>query len=431
MVPSTAQPQPQSQVAPEVWQRGTPPIHWVMFRRPSSDEEAYSWPLDNGDIVAYADTCCYPAGVPPIGSVKGINISGATVPVTNVNPTLSSTSVLERPMKIFHCAGNTQICALTHYFVYGPNQALYYGDNQDIPDATTGSYNSVWFTTCCNGSYIVYGNGGERHFYRIPKTVDHLSRIARTNDGNVWVTLQHAGTAPWILAKLTPASSKVIEYPFQFQNPAQLFVGPDGNVWFALSKTLYRIDAITAHVTRFSLPKTSNGYLATGPHDTIWLGYLESPSDQGLIETSDTGTLVGTFTCPETYCTPGTLSDQIQQLTEGPDGNIWFAFSNTELFNPNPPPDNDGGIGVYVNFSISISPASVTFTGPLQTATISFSEANYSGTFTAETTQPSIVRVVKFVTPHEVEIESVGLGSGRIIVRDTQNNYYGVNVTVR
>jgi len=115
----------------------------------------------------------------------------------------------------------------------------------------------------------------------------------------------------------------------------------------------------------------------------------------------------------------------------GPDGNIWFAFSQNDVTNPNPPPNVTSGIGVYVRQSMSISPATVTFTGAGKTQTITFSEANYSGTFTATSTNTSVVRVVKLLTPHEAEIQSVAKGSARVIIRDTQDNYFGVNVTVQ
>ncbi len=423
-------------LVPQVWQRGTPPVHWVFFPVPSPDqlENIYTWPLADGANVVYGTVCCEPGGAPPNGGWGGINISGSPATITNFNPSnqvINSANPQTIPIKIVPCANATQICSRSRDFVYGPNNVAYFANNQFIEDLTAGSGNSMWFNTCCSGSYIVYGNNGSLHFYRIPNTKDHLGDIARTSDGNIWVTLQHVGTTPWILAKLTPSTSVVTEYPLQLpSDPQQLLVGPDGNIWFAIASTLYRLVPSSAQVTRFALPQSSNGYLAIGPNKTVWTGYVNSAAAQGLIEASTAGTVLGSFACPVNFCVSDALNDRVQQLTEGPDGNIWFAYSNTQMFNDNPPSDPSEGFGVFVVQPMSVSPSSVTFSGTAQTKTISFSEPNYAGTFTAASTNTSIVRVVKFLTPHEVEIQSVAKGSARIIIRDTTNNYYGLTVTV-
>jgi hypothetical protein len=421
-------------LSPLVWQRGTPPVHWTMLRLPSTnqDEAVYSWPLTDGAFVAFGLTCCYPGGSPPLGSIEGMNVSGGLVNVPNGNPGNGGLEVEAVPIKLFRCSNGTMICANTRYGPIGPGQRLYYADNQSAPDAAGGLGDDVWFTTCCNGSYIVRGRNGTRDFFRIPNTRDRLGDVAVTPDGNVWVTLQHQGTTPWILAKLDPTTSHVTEYPLQLpSSPAQLYVSRDGDLWFAIGTTLYRVVPGTAAVTRSTLTEPSNGYLADGPGGSIWTGYVAAPGEQGLLELGASGKALGTFACPASVCVSGTLEDRILQLTAGPDGNMWFAFSNTQLFSLAPPDDPNEGLGVYVLQSMDVIPASLTFTAPRQTAMVTVSEANYGGTWTAASTQPSVARAVRFVTPHQIEIESVGAGSARIIIRDTKENYYGLDVTVR
>ena len=326
--------------------------HWKIFRLPSTGqaENVYSWPQRDGSIVAYGKTCCYPGGAPPDGEIDGITTSGTAASVSNANPPRGAFPVESVPMFLFPCAQSTQICSTSRYYVYGPNSAGYYFRNQSAPDAVQGSGNDVWFTVCCNNTYIVHGSNGSLHYFRTPNSLtDKAQAIARTADGNIWVTLQHAGSTSWILARLNPATSVVTQYPLVLpSSPAQLLVGADGNIWFAIRSTLYRVEASSARVTRFALPQPSTGYLAKGPNATLWTPYVNTISDQGLMETSISGAVLGAFTCPLSVCARDALHDTIQQLTQGPDGNIWFAYSNTILTDPSPPDDLYEGMGVYI-----------------------------------------------------------------------------------
>ena len=423
-----------NQITPQVWQRGTPPVHWQIFINPINpllnDNPSYSWPLlDKSGVVAFGVTCCGPnPGEPPQGSISGINYSGSRAAPSEKTNTGSGPNGFTQivPVKIFQCAGSTQMCSKGEEVMFGPNEQQYFF-GYGLPDATAGTGNTVWATT--NSSFIVSGTNGVKHLYSLPASRDHVQAIAFTSDGNVWVSLRDTTNA-WRLAKLDPSTSHVTIYPLQLPaSPQQLFVGPDGNLWFAIGTTLYHVNKSTAQLTRSTLPLASNGYLNAGPGNTIWTAY--NGSTQGLLEISPSGTFLGSFACPVAVCNPGQFGNTISQATTGPDGNIWFAFSPVNLVRTDNTSNTTQGIGVYVRESMSVSPSTVDFGGVGQTQTITFSEANYSGSFTAASTAPGVVRVVKLLTPHEVQIRSVAPGNARIIIRDTQDNYFGVIVTVK
>ena len=340
-----------AQVSPLQQSDAATTAHWKIFRLPSTGqgENVYSWPLRDGSVIAFGRTCCYPGGAPPAGQIASITTSGAVGFISNGNPPPTADAIESVPMPLFPCAHNTQICSIDRYSVYGPSTG-YYFRNQSAPDAVQGSANDVWFTVCCNNTYIVHGSNGSMHYYRtLHSLTDKAQRIARTADGNIWVTLQHAGSSSWILARLNPTTSAVTEFPLQLSSsPQQLLVGTDGNIWFALRTTLYRLTPSTAQVTRFTLPQPSSGYLAIGPSSTIWTPYVNSISSQGLMKISIGGSVLGTFVCPLSVCARDPLGDTIQQLTLGPDGNIWFAYSNTTIMNPSPPDDLWEGMAEYI-----------------------------------------------------------------------------------
>lgn len=436
--PSLPQSASQPGALPDVYQRGTPPVTWEKFNpiTEQGDDTVYSWPLvdDKTGGIDFGDSCCYPAGDPPRGSVEAMNYSGSLTTYgehVNFAPGYFTVSA---PVKAFQCAGGTQVCLKGAELLNAPNNVQYYfGSNHGLKDAAAGAGNLVYATVYGGVNEIVSGNNGTKASYALPNPKDAVQSIVVATDGNVWVTLQNYATKAWSLARLAPGTGHITAFNLQLPNsPLQLLVGPDRNIWFALAKTLYRVNYATAQLTRFALPQTANGYLNLGAGATMWVPYVNSLSSQGLMEVSDSGTVLGTFACPSSVCSPGSYGNQIQQATYGADGNVWFAFSHANVFiGGNPPPNTDLGIGVYVVHAISVTPASLTFTGAGKTQTIAFSEAQYSGTFTVSSTSAGVVRVVKMVTPHEAEVQSVAKGSARIIIRDTMNNYYGVSVTVQ
>jgi streptogramin lyase len=125
-------------------------------------------------------------------------------------------------------------------------------------------------------------------------------------------------------------SYTINEFPVPTPNagPDSVTAGPDGNLWFSEINTPM-IAKITPQgsVSEIALPISSGqnaGQIVFGPNGNLWFPISTlnasngTPSGTGeILEMTPTGTVVQTFTLPAV--------DDALSLTQGPDGNIWFA----------------------------------------------------------------------------------------------------------
>jgi streptogramin lyase len=133
----------------------------------------------------------------------------------------------------------------------------------------------------------------------------------------------------------------ILEYPVPAPNNTPDFItaGPDNNLWFGehYAPVIERITPQGA-ITPFSLPFSPGQDVAqiiSGPNNNLWFVVSNpnatdgTPSGTGeVVEMTTAGTVVQTFSLAN-------VSSAIC-LTEGPDGNLWFAdyYSGTSLRDP-------------------------------------------------------------------------------------------------
>jgi uncharacterized delta-60 repeat protein len=137
-------------------------------------------------------------------------------------------------------------------------------------------------------------------------------------------------TTTTTLAVTPSAALKIVEYhvPTPNSGPDWTVSGPDGNLWFS-EVNAPRIGKITPQgsVSEIALPISPDqivGQIVSGPNGNLWFSIATvnatdgTPSGAGeILEMTPAGTVVQEFTLP-------TVDDALC-LTQGPDGNIWFA----------------------------------------------------------------------------------------------------------
>ena len=140
----------------------------------------------------------------------------------------------------------------------------------------------------------------------------------------------------------------ITEFPVPTGNPYNITVGPDGALWFTeqTGNKIGRIDATTKQITEYDIP-TSNSSpegIAAGPDGALWF-------------TEQTGNKIGRIT------TTGQVTEfaigkggggkkntnnqpQPTGITQGPDGNLWFAeWGDSKIGRLVPPPLGPGVAG--------------------------------------------------------------------------------------
>ncbi len=422
-----------------MFERGSVPPQWTYFAnlaepqptQPTTDEifEPLGWPIASKTGDLYFQATAYGQDIYLHGTIGVINTSGtdnfAEVYGGQSSPT-DNRLVKATDGTFWLIGGGGQDRGFVTGFtddgtVNPPFLAGYDPDNEYVLDIAANNMNDVWFTVCCGGHYIVHGtspftrtkNTDTAKFYRIPDQADRVQNVVIGPDKNIWVTIQHHTTGVWVLAKLVPSTSVVTEYALPSTataSPAELFVGPDKNIWLVEGSYAYRITT-AASIASFKLPVAANGYIAIGPDDDLWL--TGSSTHPTLMRMTTAGKVLNTYTCPSSICSSGGAATGV---TTGPDKDVWFTTAS--------------GMGAYVWQSIDPVPSTLTFTATGQTHTITVTESNYSGTWTASSTATSVAQVVKGTKAGTFVVTAAGKGSARIIVRDTDNNYYGVSVTV-
>src|SRR5262249_38183654 len=133
-----------------------------------------------------------------------------------------------------------------------------------------------------------------------------------------------------------PSAISEFPLPTADNNPGDLTVGPDGNLWFAeysvgstgieSGSAIGRITPSGA-VTEFPLPTADSdpGDLTVGPDGNLW--FAESPLSSGhpgdvpqpgaIVRITPAGAITE-FPLTTAIAYPGTL-------TAGPDGDLWFS----------------------------------------------------------------------------------------------------------
>jgi streptogramin lyase len=161
---------------------------------------------------------------------------------------------------------------------------------------------------------------------------DGPAQITLGPDGNLWFTEQTFQKVGGIgRISQTPSGVSLTEFPVPTSNygPLGITSGPDGNLWFTSTSAL-SIGRITPSgtITEFPVPALSSG-ITSGPDGNLWFN-TTSDEDGGVID--DIGQLTPSGVVTE-FPVPAAANLKFVAvalvggfgITSGPDGNLWFT----------------------------------------------------------------------------------------------------------
>lgn len=237
----------------------------------------------------------------------------------------------------------------------------------------------------------------------------HLYFIVAGADGRLWYTGGSGGAISAITTTghVTHYATKNYTYG--------LTLAFDGNIWF--TEMNHTIGSVTPAgvVTEYPIPGTIRlSMISQAPGGWLWISEPNSPFGPSQFARFDpvSQQYKDTLTLPSIFQGP-------EQSISGPDGNLWFAdFYGSD-------------IGVYVIQVMTVSPKNLSFSVPNQTAQVDVSEKQYSGGFSAVSTNPGVATVAPVGPPGAFIVTSVGAGSCKIEISDSQQNSVSVRVRVQ
>jgi streptogramin lyase len=252
-----------------------------------------------------------------------------------------------------------------------PNTASVLG----VGGLTRGPEGDMWFTEPAANRIERVAPTGHPEGFTLPTPGSRPTGIIGAPGGFLWVTLEGTGK----VVKVDPQGSASELTLTPGARPAAIALGPDSALWAVETETatLARI-SLQGTSTNYSLPTSGrifkgaiNSDIATGPDGNLWLSQDDGPFVGEVIPTatqpeyvryevpvesgttlissgphgdvwyataggaigsiSPVGEEVGDPGCPLEHCPP------IRALSEGPEGELWFAAGETiGRYHPSP-----------------------------------------------------------------------------------------------
>jgi streptogramin lyase len=273
----------------------------------------------------------------------------------------------------------------TDYVVDGGGAEAYAG-------IVVGPDGALWFTI---GGQNARGIGrittsGEYSFFQFQNTAPDSITVG--SDGNLWVA-DYFGTVD----KVTTSGQETV-YPTS-DPPVIISSGPDGALYFTTLNGIFGRITTDGSVTYFGV--LSLWHMASGPGKLLWCGDLETfnPANSTLKHVSQ-------------YPRGG----GIYGLAVGPDHNIWVSSPET--------------IGTYVRLAMTVSPTILAISAPGQTGTLTVTETNFDGRWTAYSSDRRIATVTQ-PSPGTFTVTAIRVGECKITISDGNGNSVVVPVTVQ
>jgi streptogramin lyase len=200
--------------------------------------------------------------------------------------------------------------------------------NTEVTDIASGPDGNLWFSEPGNadaqggaipakiGRIITSGDITE---FTLPSARAVPEEIASGPDGNVWFVELVVNS----IGRVTP-DGVITEFPIPYSSsssyPEGIVSGPDGNVWFTDETAIWQLTpggVFTQFATSSSSSQPLVPYfgIAPAPDGSLWFTVYADPSAVARVTTS------GAFT---QFSTP-TADALPNQITLGPDGNLWFT----------------------------------------------------------------------------------------------------------
>jgi len=198
--------------------------------------------------------------------------------------------------------------------------------------------NKIWFTELAANQIGMINPNDTSHTIQYFGTSNGMTANSgavgiTSADGYLWFTQNQTHQ----IGRLDPSTGKITEYPApaaMITLNSRIVLGPDGNLWFtefgAIGIFNPNTGTIVKEVPLLSGSKEEPFGIAVGPDGNIW--YTE-----GVLNSTYTGYVsfgVGTInTNAETLIPeiPVTASSEPFGITAGPDGNMWFAVTGTNM----------------------------------------------------------------------------------------------------
>lgn len=179
-------------------------------------------------------------------------------------------------------------------------------------EIAAGPDGNLWFTEFRGGKIGRITPSGEMTEFPL-RDQSSSDGIAAGPDGALWITQPLVGA----IARINPDGSEVdFPLPAPAHYPGEIVLGPDGALWFGKQRNgaLGRITA-SGEVSEVPVPGGDQTFaLSSGPFESIWY--------------SNGGGRIGWIMPGEVTGEPGCINScraPITDLTEGPEGKLWFA----------------------------------------------------------------------------------------------------------
>lgn len=267
-------------------------------------------------------------------------------------------------------------------------------------------------------------------------------------DGNIWYAADN-GTSNGYAAVMSTSGTMVAAYQL---TPGcagvRIASGPDGNLWLTTTCSIIERVTPTGTVTAFTVPNNNMGwYIMHGPDGNMYFTEVGSVQRLGKI-TLSTG-VVSEIASPDfLYMGTGliTVGDQIwfvDELNSGYNAIGRFDVSTQKFLTPmEPPPPNNGTrsqffamghdgnvyftntngeLGVRILLSMKLVPDKATI-APGGTQTVTVSETNYSGTWTAASNDKNVATVAPGGSSNTFVVTGHAAGTARIKISDAKGN---------
>jgi streptogramin lyase len=195
-------------------------------------------------------------------------------------------------------------------------------------DITRGPDGNLWFTEFDGNKIARITPSGVITEYALPTPGAGPYIIVSGPDGNLWFTEYYGDK----IGRVTPDGT-ITEFTLSDPNSsaAGVAAGPDGNLWVtAYPGEIYRVTP-SGSMTMYLVPNrpTVPFAITAGPDGNLWFSYdaefthLNTQNDNLIGRITPSGT-VSTFPLP-------TTGSNVDSITAGPDGNLWFTDYANEL----------------------------------------------------------------------------------------------------
>ncbi len=277
-----------------------------------------------------------------------------------------------------------------------------------ITDLIVGPDQALWFTMCVPG----YASGGIGRIDTQGTITTYPGPCAWTmtvgSDGNLWYSGQGQN-----LYVMDTQGNQLATYPTGDQSVARMVLGPDGAIYAGATGTncfeLLRV-TMQGQVTHF--PDCQDGSLQSltvGPDGNIWTLAYRNWSSRLLKFDVQKQTFTMIAKTPD---------KDGKGLVLGPDRNLWaIAYMNN-------------GVDAFVYMTMTIAPSALNV--PIgQSSSVSVTEANYSGPWTAVSSDLKVATVQASSQDGTFQVSAVGPGKCNIVVYDSMYNSIAARLTAQ